>query len=105
MPMPRVLEGPDGGCVFLQGRYPCGPPKQNGYAKVNFVRILSTFGDRCPKSGSNNEATAPRTRLKCPHEGPRVAKREGKFFVDNLLVRIHLITEMILVDRFCAMGV
>jgi len=31
--------------------------------------------------------------------------REGEFFIDNLLVRIHLIIEMILVDRPCAMGV
>ena len=30
--------------------------------------------------------------------------QEGGFFIDNLLVRIHLITEMILVDRPCAMG-
>ena len=32
-------------------------------------------------------------------------EREGEFFVDNLLVRIHLKIEMILVDRLCAMGV
>ena len=31
--------------------------------------------------------------------------RERKFFVDDLLVRIHLIIEMTLVDRPCAMGV
>jgi len=31
--------------------------------------------------------------------------REREFFIDNLLVRIHLIIEMILVDRSCAMGV
>ena len=30
---------------------------------------------------------------------------EGGFFIDNLLVRIHLITKMILVDQLCAMGV
>ena len=29
---------------------------------------------------------------------------EREFFIDNLLVRIHLIIEMILVDRPCAMG-
>ena len=29
---------------------------------------------------------------------------ERYFFIDNLLVRIHLIVEMILVDRLCAMG-
>jgi len=33
----------------------------------------------------------------------RLSERE--FFIDNLLVRIHLIIEMILVDRPCAMGV
>ena len=31
--------------------------------------------------------------------------REREFFIDNLLVRIHLIVEMILVDWLCAMGV
>ena len=30
---------------------------------------------------------------------------EREFFIDNLLVRIHLIIEMILVDRPCAMGI
>ena len=29
---------------------------------------------------------------------------EREFFIDSLLVRIHLIIEMILVDRPCAMG-
>jgi hypothetical protein len=31
--------------------------------------------------------------------------REREFFIDNLLVRIHLIIEIILVDRPCAVGV
>ena len=30
---------------------------------------------------------------------------QREFFIDNLLVRIHLIIEMILVDRPCAIGV
>ena len=30
---------------------------------------------------------------------------ERDFFIDNLLVRIHLIIEMVLVDRPSAMGV
>ena len=30
---------------------------------------------------------------------------EREFFIDNLLIRIHLIIEMILVDRPCAMGI
>ena len=40
-----------------------------------------------------------RVQRVCASSGP---KRE--FFVDNILVRIHLIIEMILVDRPCAMG-
>jgi len=32
------------------------------------------------------------------------AQSEREFFIDNLLVRIDLIIEMILVDRPCAMG-
>ena len=31
--------------------------------------------------------------------------RERELFIDNLLFRIHIIIEMILVDRPCAMGV
>jgi 50S ribosomal subunit-associated GTPase HflX len=31
--------------------------------------------------------------------------REREFFIDNLPVRIHLIIEIISVDRPCAMGV
>ena len=31
--------------------------------------------------------------------------RDREFIIDNLLVRIHLIIEMSLVDRPCAMGV
>ena len=30
---------------------------------------------------------------------------EREIFIDNLLVRVHLIIEMILVDRPCATGV
>jgi len=35
----------------------------------------------------------------------RLNPTEREFFIDNLLVRVHLIIEMILVDRPCAMGV
>ena len=30
---------------------------------------------------------------------------EREFFIDNLLVPIHLIIEIVLVDRHCAMGI
>ena len=36
-------------------------------------------------------------------EGPLRGLTETEFFIDNLLVRIHLIMEMMLVDRPCAM--
>jgi len=45
---------------------------------------------------------SPSCRLAWPAPG-RDAERE--FFIDNLLVRIHLIIVMNLVDRPCAMGV
>ena len=35
----------------------------------------------------------------------RAGLTEREIFIDNLLVRIHLIIVMILVDRPCAMGV
>ena len=47
-----------------------------------------------------------RGRSKTPGvRGERRRDGEREFFIDNLLVRIHLIIEMILVDRPCAMGV
>ena len=41
---------------------------------------------------------------RCKHVGqpPGSDSREREFFIANLLVRIHLIIEMILVDRPCA---
>jgi len=36
---------------------------------------------------------------------PPLEARQREFFIDNLLVRIHLIIEMLLVDRPCAKGV
>ena len=41
------------------------------------------------------------------HEGnspSRMSEVEREFFINNLLVRIHLIAGMILVDRPCAVG-
>jgi len=37
--------------------------------------------------------------------GGAVYQHQREFFIDNLLVRIHLIIKMFLVDRPCAMGV
>ena len=46
-------------------------------------------------------ATSSRGPALC-QQGP---SPERDFFIDNPLVRIHLIIEMILVDRPCVMGV
>ena len=37
--------------------------------------------------------------------GKKGTPKEREFLIDNLLVRVYLIIEMILVDRHCAMGV
>ena len=55
--------------------------------------------DYAHDSASDARPRAPLVRLK------RVAVSEREFFMDNILVRIHLIIEMILMDRPCAMGV
>ena len=39
------------------------------------------------------------------HFSRNTGAEEREFFFGNLLVRIHLIIEMTLVDRSCAMGV
>ena len=38
------------------------------------------------------------------HLGHMGSGEDRVFFIDNLLVRIHVIIEMILVDRPCVMG-
>ena len=43
-----------------------------GSSEVNFHQILSTFGNACSQNGSKNEPRAPRTSIRCPHEGPSV---------------------------------
>ena len=52
---------------------------------------------------------APRTTLECPPEGPSVEPGrlvpESFVFIESLLVEIHLLIEMILADRPCAMGI
>jgi len=75
--------------------------------KSQFFKILITFGDKCPRNGSRNVQTAPRTSMGYPHEGPSVAPpsaRERDFFIDNLLDRIHpIMSQIFLVDRPRAM--
>ena len=53
------------------------------------------------------QSVAPGQREVPREEGVRArgVGTEREFFIDNLLVRIHLIIVMISVDRPCAMGV
>ena len=56
----------------------CSPRKAlRGVFKSQFLRDLFIFGDECPQNGSKNDKMAPRTTLRCPHEGPRVATVEA----------------------------
>jgi len=43
-----------------------------------------------------------RRRVKIGYAACVFTPKEREFFIDNLLVKIHLIIEMILVDRPCA---
>ena len=54
------------------------------------------------ESNKEEEEEEP-AALACGHKPSGQTVRE--FFIDNLLVRIHIIIEMILVDRPRAMGV
>jgi hypothetical protein len=53
----------------------------------------------------DREARAPKPPVSVRVVVVPATRREREFFIDNLLARIHLIIEMILVDRPCAMGV
>jgi len=55
---------------------------------------LSTLNPKADGAGGGAGADANPSR-----------EKEREFFIDNLPVRIHLIIEMILVDRPCVMGV
>ena len=74
------------------------------------VHVL-VIGRRNPETQHPNAWCRPvptliphlRTLITIPHLTTLIT-REREFFIDNLLVRIHLIIEMIIVDRSCAMG-
>jgi len=59
-----------------------------------YLGFKGTYGDKVPHH-----------RLDRREHQQDDAPCQREFFVDNLLVRIHLIIEIILVDRPCAMGV
>ena len=88
-----------GGAVVAQGGRPFTPPLPNAIIALAPMPLsLSHMGRVSPPSGGQPGVSA----------GPQVLApnpKEREFFIDNLLVRIHLIIQMSLVDRPCAMGV
>ena len=69
----------------------------------------STLGLRVIKKKKKGEKKKQKKSNRARHEHKSEQKiwyhcEEREFFVVNLLVRIHLIIEMFLVDRPCAMG-
>ena len=80
---------------------PGAPPNPHTLNTKRCTRNQGGFegGDLRPRGGEGcQEALGPR------QEGHPLEKYR-EFCFDNLLVRIHLIIEMTLVDRPCAMGI
>ena len=93
---------------LLEGRI--SPPLPLGPLGFNFAQHSPTTRPSvertaekafmCPIDGQRDG----QTRVLSPHATiPSTLERE--IFIDNLLVRVHLIIEIILVDRPCATGV
>jgi hypothetical protein len=69
------------------------------YICIYIYTHLAVYIDmyRCGRGAEGAVVKPPSTSLALPGE--------REFFIDNLLVRIHLIISIILVDRPCAVGV
>ena len=77
-----------------QGRYRCNRSCEG-------VKEVGSFDD---SSSPEEERAANVTKEAVNDDGKGFNVREREFLTDNLLVRIHLLIEIILVDRPCAMG-
>ena len=71
--------------------------------QLNSIEGGNPFGRRVQAGGDGFRALWGMGSTTTTGEGGVVVERD--FFIDNLLVRIHLSIDMILVDRPCAMGV
>ena len=54
---------------------------RGGTSKVNFQETRALLGQKWT-SGAKNEATAPRTRLRYPHEGPFVERARHRLWYE-----------------------
>ena len=73
-------------------------PPRDRWARLGIDRAHPSIGCRFESS-----SYAMQVMQEKPEEVAGLTERE--FFIDNLMVRIHLIIEIILEDRPCAMGV
>jgi len=87
----------------------CGrtPAKKGPQLSARGLNYPESRGLNYPQLSPGASIVRERTHQDGPHQvhhvRPHSCKRE--FFMDSLLVRIHLIIEIILVNRPCAMGV
>ena len=89
-----------GGRVQGAGLRTC--PGSSARASGRMVKgVVRTLLSPCPDTPSYEPYPQSDIRLRALPIG---SQHRG-FLIDNLVVRIHLIIEMVLVDRPCAMGV
>jgi len=73
--------------------------------EVTLLRPRVRQGVRAYLFHVNDDGDVPCPRDLCQRNRCLRANPEREFFIGNLLVRIHLIMQMIVVDRPCAIGV
>ena len=88
---PRALHLTVVGRLFLASPMPRKALRTS--IKRRFWKIVSTFGDTCPQLLAMNALSLPQQGGRVPQSasGP---ESEREFFIDNLLVRIHVIIVM-----------
>ena len=74
--------------------------KQLRPSSEHLQRESSKFNPKRNESDTTHPDPSVAVNVSLPPWGAEI-----EFLIDNLLVRVHLIIEMILVDRPCAMGV
>jgi len=82
----------------------------SGSEAGSYVRLMdfvyhSTLGSRVIKKKRGDSPAMADWTQRSSSVTSLILSRERELFIDNLLVRIHLIIEMISVDRPCSMKV
>ena len=92
------------GFVVNPDPYRCGAKQLKGFP-LWYLKARHRFWSSCLVLSCICRLRSTADPKPCINVTFRVAVLEREFFIDNLLVRIHLIIELIMVDRPCAMGV